>query len=79
MLLLSFYLKWYNLTRGYDYMNNKILVILLVVMCFGITGCQDKLEEELAKKPVIYLYPETIKDILIELDYNGDLLLHIRR
>lgn len=33
-----------------DYMKKKILIVLLLFACFGLTGCSKKMSEEEIKK-----------------------------
>lgn len=43
------------------------VMMLMVFLC----GCQDRY---MAKKPVIYLYPEETTDVEVKLDYEGELI-----
>ena len=53
----------------------KILTIslLLCLLLPAFLGCTKPEEEMYCAKPVIYLYPQTDKDVTVLLDYNGDL------
>lgn len=56
--------------------NKKKIVasfILTTLIALTITGCCKK-DEELEKKPVIYLYPEKTTNVNVKLDYSGKLI-----
>lgn len=48
----------------------SLYLYVLMIMLF-LCGCQD---QYMAKKPVIYLYPEETTDVEVKLDYEGELL-----
>ena len=50
----------------------KRLLILAFLLSFLLVGCRDT-EQEMMKKPVIYLYPEFTQEIEVKLDYAGEL------
>lgn len=52
----------------------KLLAALLALFCLtGLAGCTPEREEELAAKPVIYLYPEVETEVSVRLDFSGRL------
>ena len=55
--------------------GKRLLVILLALSCVCcLTACRRHQQEEpCEKKPVIYLYPESITDVSVKLDYTGKL------
>lgn len=58
-------------------MNKKLLTIALTALMglsFSACSCNDHQDEDVAYKPVIYLYPEDKQDISVELELNGDFL-----
>lgn len=48
----------------------KFLIILLSLILITFTGCEN---DEMTKKPVIYLYPTSEQSVSVKLDYNGEL------
>lgn len=46
------------------------LILLCIALMLAATGCID---EPVAKKPVIYLYPEETMEVTVRLNYNGEL------
>ena len=46
---------------------------LLILMCSGCEGIVR--DDMMAEKPVIYLYPEAITDVSVDLEYNGELFV----
>ena len=51
----------------------RTLACLLAALCaLSLAGCRPR-EEQVAAKPVIYLYPEEETDVTVTLDLNGDL------
>ena len=54
-------------------------IILCIALIFSIalimTGCKDnnKDDESMDAKPVIYLYPETM-EVTVKLNYNGEII-----
>ncbi len=55
-------------------MKKILLVVLVVLMAVSLIGCEEKEEPPVAEKPAIYLYPQEISEISVELEYNGELL-----
>lgn len=54
--------------------NKLFLVIVLLIMSsFFVTGCVDNNDKSKDAKPVIYLYPEEITDVTVSLTYHGEL------
>ena len=49
-----------------------VLLVFFVLAAFTVSGCSPA-EEELAAKPVIYLYPEVETAVTVTLDYDGQL------
>ena len=49
----------------------KIFLLLCILFVMVLTGCQ---EEYYAEKPVIYLYPEQVTKVKVQLDYDGTLI-----
>ncbi len=56
-------------------MNRKrfALFALLALFCILLPGCHEERGEQLAAKPVIYLYPEVETAVTVRLDYDGQL------
>ena len=72
-------------------MKRKLFALfaLLALFCILLTGCREEQDEQLAAKPVIYLYPEgeesaeakpvdylypeTEMEVTVKLDYDGEL------
>lgn len=64
-------------------MKRFIAIALMLLLCLSFTGCvcnDDEFETEnngdlpvAAKKPVIYLYPETRQTVTVKLDLQGQL------
>lgn len=50
----------------------KKLIALLMLFVFCLSGCAY-LQEQNDAKPVIYLYPESIQEVSVKLDYSGEL------
>lgn len=50
-----------------------ILTVVLTLLTCCLTACRDNCEEEVDKKPVIYLYPEKETLVTVNLDYSGEL------
>lgn len=50
----------------------KKLIALLILFVFCLSGCAY-LQEQNDAKPVIYLYPESIQEVSVKLDYSGEL------
>lgn len=50
-----------------------ILTVALTLLACCLTACRDNCEEEVDKKPVIYLYPEKETLVTVNLDYSGEL------
>lgn len=48
--------------------------VLLALPLLFLPGCTPKEDEQLAAKPVIYLYPEEAAEVTLKLDYPGELL-----
>lgn len=48
----------------------KFLIILLSLILITFTGCEN---DQMTKKPVIYLYPTSEQSVSVKLDYNGEL------
>ncbi len=48
----------------------RLYLCVLMMMLF-LCGCQERY---MAKKPVIYLYPEEKTDVEVKLDYEGELI-----
>ncbi len=48
----------------------KFLIILLSLILITFTGCTNN---DMTKKPVIYLYPTSEQSVSVKLDYNGEL------
>lgn len=48
----------------------KFLIILLSLILITFTGCEN---DEMTKKPVIYLYPTSEQSVSVKLGYNGEL------
>ncbi len=46
------------------------LILLCIALMLAATGCID---EPVAEKPVIYLYPEETMEVTVRLNYNGEL------
>ena len=53
--------------------NYFVLLLVLTIACGLLSGCREEQDEQLAAKPVIYLYPETEMDVTVQLDYDGQL------
>ncbi len=52
----------------------KLWVLLLLLACtLSLAACEER-EEELAEKPVIYLYPTEQTEVSVKLDFDGELL-----
>ena len=58
-------------------MKRWFTLLTAVVVAAGLAGCQtsisDPPDENLAAKPVIYLYPEEETEVSVTLDYDGTL------
>ena len=57
-------------------MKKRMLAFILVVMlliCCGLSGCDPEPEPEQMTKPVIYLYPEEEQEVSVQLFYDGEL------
>lgn len=56
-------------------MKRKLFALfaLLVLFCILLSGCREKRDEQVAAKPVIYLYPEEETEVTVTLDYDGSL------
>lgn len=52
-------------------MKKVSLYLCILVLMLFMCGCQDRY---MAKKPVIYLYPEETTEVEVKLDYDGELL-----
>ncbi len=50
-----------------------VLVLMAAVFAVCLTACTA--ESDLAKKPVIYLYPTEVTDITVKLNFNGELFV----
>lgn len=48
----------------------KFLIILLSLILITFTDCEN---DQMTKKPVIYLYPTSEQSVSVKLDYNGEL------
>ena len=51
-------------------MKKVSLFLCVMMLMLFLCGCQDRY---MAKKPVIYLYPEETTDVEVKLDYEGEL------
>ena len=54
-------------------MNLFALFALLALFCILLTVCREEQDEQLAAKPVIYLYPEEETEVAVTLNYDGSL------
>jgi len=54
-------------------MKKLSLVLLTLSLLLSLAGCRRTPPDAIAAKPVIYLYPETVTDVTVALDYNGEL------
>ena len=53
-------------------MKRKTACALLGILAAGLlAGCTEQEPEALSAKPVIYLYPETVTDVAVTLDYGA--------
>ena len=50
-----------------------VLLLFLTIACGLLSGCREEQDEQLDAKPVIYLYPETVMEVTVRLDYDGQL------
>ncbi len=53
-------------------MKKIIAIMLVLVFVFAVAGCREQ-EPALARKPVIYLYPEEEAEVTVKLDFDGEL------
>ena len=53
----------------------RIFCLILALMILSLTGCinNNPVETTAPAKPVIYLYPETVTDVTVKLDFAGEL------
>lgn len=58
--------------RKFRDIRNVSVAILILTSSLCLTSC-GKQEEQCDMKPVIYLYPEKTSDVIVKLDYMGDL------
>ena len=56
--------------EGVDLHEKCKLILLCIALMLAATGCID---EPVAEKPVIYLYPEETMEVTVRLNYNGEL------
>lgn len=60
-------------------MKKALILMLALTMTAAFAGCEPvepevpRNEELLCSKPVIYLYPETVTEVSVSLDYAGEL------
>ena len=56
--------------------KNRLLLGLIILMgltMIMMTGCIEDQEQQMDKKPVIYLYPVETIDVSVKLEYDGEL------
>lgn len=52
----------------------RLFCLILAVLTVCLMGCNPQDTEQTApKKPVIYLYPETVTEVSVKLDFTGEL------
>ena len=55
-------------------MKKYLTILLSALLLLSLCGCRDLIEPDRpAEKPVIYLYPEEVTDVTVQLDYTGKL------
>jgi len=55
-------------------MKKYLTILLSALLLLSLCGCRDLIEPDRpAEKPVIYLYPEEVTDVTVQLDYSGKL------
>ena len=55
-------------------MKKYLTILLSALLLLSLCGCRDLIEPDRpAEKPVIYLYPEEVTDVTVQLDYDGQL------
>ena len=55
-------------------MKKHLTILLSALLLLSLCGCRDLIEPDRpAEKPVIYLYPEEVTDVTVQLDYSGKL------
>ncbi len=57
----------------------KLFLALAIIFMVALVACEDNgvnpdPEEDIALKPVIYLYPEEETEVTVNLDYNGEFI-----
>lgn len=60
---------WANETSGRNRIFGSCEIDAWYTYDFGVLGCAD-----MVMKPVIYLYPEEKQEVLVQLDYQGELI-----
>lgn len=55
--------------------RSVIFLVCMATILLGLTGCRKDVdpEDQYAKKPALYLYPEQQMDVRVKLDYKGEL------
>lgn len=51
--------------------KRAVFVLMTVAVLTGMSGCTG--QGQMSAKPVIYLYPEQMEEVSVELEYDGDL------
>ena len=54
-------------------MKKALILMLALTLTAAFAGCEPTEPEVPAAKPVIYLYPETVTEVSVSLDYAGEL------
>ena len=55
-------------------MKKYLTILLSALLLLSLCGCRDLIEPDRpAEKPVIYLYPEEVTEVTVQLNYDGQL------